>query len=141
MNQWETKAAISEVINGYSGSAGRLDIKAFTAFFTADAEIYGVASLLGKPEPLKGHEQIAAFFGPSFDILEWLVQMNTITDIVINTDGKTATTSTGLVETAKRKGATTIVLTARYDDELVLTDKGWRFTKRKLTPLRFQQVE
>jgi len=141
MSQWETKAAISEAINGYSGAAGRLDIKAFTAFFTTDAEIYGVASLLGKPEPTKGHEQIAALFSPSFDVLEWLQQQNTITDIVISADGKTATASTGLIETAKRKNAGTIILTARYDDELALTDKGWRFTKRKLTPLRFQQLE
>jgi len=141
MSQWETKAAISEAINGYSGAAGRLDIKAFTAFFTTDAEIYGVASLLGKPEPIKGHEQIAALFGPSFNILEWLQQQNTITDIVISADGQTATASIGLIETAKRKNAGSIILTARYDDELALTDKGWRFTKRKLTPLRFQQLE
>jgi ketosteroid isomerase-like protein len=141
MSEWETKAAISDTINGYSGAAARLDIKSFTALFTADAEIHGIASMLGKPEPLKGHEQIAAFFGPSFEALEWLIQMNTITDINVSSDGKTAITSTGLVETAKRKGGNTIVLIARYDDELTLTDKGWRFAKRRLTPLRFQQIE
>lgn len=140
MSEWETKAAISEVINGYSGAAARLDIKAFTAFFTADAEIHGIASLLGKPEPLKGHEQIAAFFGPSFDALEWLIQMNTITDITVSSDGKTAITSTGLVETGKRKVGNTIELIARYDDELVLTDNVWRFAKRRLTCLRFQPL-
>jgi len=138
VSEWETKAAIIETINGYSGAAARLDIKAFTDFFTTDAEIHGVASLLGKPEPLKGHEQIAALFTPSFDILEWLMQLNTTTDIVIGADGKTAATSTGLIETAKRKDGSTIVLTARYDDELTLTEKGWRFAKRTLTPLRFQ---
>jgi len=141
MSQWETKAAIGDVINGYSGAAGRLDINALAAFFSADAEIYGVAGLLGKPDPIKGPEQIAAFFSPSFEILEWLVQMNTITDIVISADGKTATSSTGLIETAKRKNAGTIILTARYDDEFTLTEKGWRFSKRRLTSMRFQQVE
>jgi hypothetical protein len=32
------------------------------------------------------------------------------------------------------------VLIARYDDELTLTDEGWRFTRRTLTPLRFSEV-
>lgn len=140
-SEWEKRAAIREVINAYSGAAGRLDIKAFVSFFDAGAEIHGIASLLKQPEPLQGSEQIAAFFGRSFDNLEWLVQMNTTTDVTLGADGTTATASTGLVETAKRKGASMIVLIARYDDELALTENGWRFTKRTLTPLNFRQVE
>jgi hypothetical protein len=140
VNEWEHKAAIREVLSGYSGAAGRLDIDAFIAFFTEDAEIHGIAGLLGQPEPLKGHAQIAAFFGPSFQRLEWLVQMNNITDVHLGADGKSASTSTGLVEMAKRREADMLVLIARYDDELRLTDKGWRFTRRTLTPFRFTQV-
>jgi ketosteroid isomerase-like protein len=141
-NEWEAKAAITEVINRYSGAAGRLDIKAIMAFFTPDAELHGVASILGKPEPLKGAEQSTAFFAPLFDSLEWLLQMNTTTDITLSADQTFATASTGLIERAKRKNAAgMVVLTARYDDELVLTEKGWQFTKRRLTPMRFEQVE
>ena len=54
--------------------------------------------------------------------------------------GKAATTSTGLIENAKAEGADQIMLIARYDDELKLTDAGWKFTKRVLTPCRFSQV-
>ena len=140
MNEWESKAAIREVLGGYSGAAGRLDIDAFIAFFTEDAEIHGIAGLLGQPEPLQGHAQIAGFFGPSFARLDWLVQINNITDVHLSTDGNSATASTGLVEMAKRKDADMLVLIARYDDELRLTDKGWRFTRRTLTPFRFNQV-
>lgn len=140
MSEWETKAAISGVLNAYSGVAGRLDIKAFMRFFADDAEVHGIASLLGQPEPLKGSEQIAGFFGAAFENLEWLVQMNNITDIIVNAEGTRASTSTGLLEMAKRKDADMIVLIARYDDELWLTDEGWRFTKRALTTHRFMEV-
>ena len=140
MNEWESKAAIREALGGYSGAAGRLDIDAFVAFFAEDAEIHGIAGLLGQPEPLRGHAQIAAFFGASFARLEWLVQMNNITDVQLSADGRSATTSTGLVEMAKRKDADMLVLIARYDDELRLTDAGWRFTRRTLTPFRFSTV-
>lgn len=139
-SEWQIKAAISEAINGYSGAAGRLDIEALAAFFTTDAEVRGVAGLLGKPEPLKGSDQIAAFFKPSFEALEWLIQMNTTTDILISADGTTATASTGLVERAKRKNADGIMLVARYDDELVLTEEGWKFARRTLTRLHFQPL-
>jgi ketosteroid isomerase-like protein len=140
MNEWESKAAIREVLGGYSGAAGRLDIDAFIAFFTEDAEIHGIAGLMGQPEPLKGQAQIAAFFGPSFARLDWLVQMNNITDVRLGSDGTSATTSTALVEMAKRKDADMLVLIARYDDELRLTGDGWRFARRTLTPFRFSQL-
>ncbi len=140
MNEWQHKAAIREVLNGYSGAAGRLDIEAFLEFFTEDATVYGIAPLLGQPDPLAGHAALRAFFGPSFERLEWLVQMNNITDVVLGADGASATTSTGLVEMARRADADMMVLIARYDDELVLTEDGWRFAKRTLTPFSFKTV-
>ncbi len=140
MNEWETKAAIRDVLSGYSGAAGRLDIAAFMQFFTEDAEVHGIAGLLGQPEPLAGRAQIAAFFGASFQRLEWLVQLNNITDVHLGADGTSATTSTGLLERAKRRDAEVLELIARYDDELRLTQDGWRFTRRTLTPFRFSQL-
>jgi len=140
VSDWEQKAAIREVLGNYSGAAGRLDIEAFVRCFTEDAEVHGIAGLLGQPEPIAGRDAIGAFFGASFQRLEWLVQMNNITDVNLNADGTRATTSTGLVEMAKRKDANMLVLIARYDDELALTVDGWRFTRRTLTPFRFSEV-
>lgn len=136
MSEFETRAAIRELLSAYSGAAGRLDVEAFCNLFTPDAEIHGVAPLLGRPDPLKG-EQIRDFFGASFGNLEWLVQMNNITDVTLGPDGKTATASTGLIENAKLKQAAQITLIGRYDDKLILTPKGWRFTQRSFTPYRF----
>ncbi|MDG2003536.1 MAG: nuclear transport factor 2 family protein [Novosphingobium sp.] len=140
MSELEAKAAIRDVLGGYSGAAGRLDIEAFLSFFTEDAEIHGIPEMMGLPGPFKGHDAIRGFFSKSFENLRWLVQMNNITDVNLAPDGKSATTSTGLVEMAQAEGADQIVLIARYDDELTLTDAGWKFTKRALTPFRFSQV-
>jgi len=95
---------------------------------------------MGLPGPFRGHDSIRGFFGAAFERMEWLQQQNTTTDIDIASDGKTAKTSTGLVEMAKAKDAPQIVLIARYDDELVLTDQGWKFSRRTLVPYRFEQV-
>lgn len=140
MNVSEAKQSIRDTIDAYSGAAGRLNIEEFVGFFTEDGEVHGVAGLLGQPEPLKGHDQISQFFGTSFERLSWLVQQNTTTDISLSDDKKHATATTGLVEMAQREGADMIVLVARYQDELVLTDKGWRFSKRRLIPLSFKSV-
>lgn len=140
MGDWETKAAIQEVLNGYSGAAGRGDIEEFLSFFTQDTEFHGIPELMGLPGPFVGHEAIRAFFGAAFERMEWLQQQNTTTDIAIAGDGRSAKTSTGLVEMAKARGAPQIVLIARYDDELELTDGGWKFSKRRLTPYRLEQV-
>jgi len=140
MSDFEKKFAIREVLDGYSGAASRLDIQAFLSFFTSDAEIHGVAKMFGRTDPLKGHAQIGEFFGPSLQNLEWLVQQNTTTDVKLLSGGSRAETRTGVLEMAKRKNASMIVLIARYDDELTLTAAGWRFTKRTLTPFRFSEV-
>jgi hypothetical protein len=140
VSEWETKAAIHETLSRYSGAAGRMNIEEFLALFTEDAEVHGTPELMGLPGPFKGHEGIRGFFGPAFEAMEWLSQQNTTTDIWIGSDGKTAKTSSSLVEMAKREGYPQIVLIARYDDELALTDEGWKFTKRTLVPYRFEQV-
>ena len=140
MSEWETKAAIQATLNGYSGAAARLKIEPFLAYFTEDAEVHGVAELLGMPGPLIGRAGIGAFFGPLLAGIEWLQQQNTTTDIVLSPDGRTATTSTGLVEMAKPQGRDQMVLIARYDDELALEDGAWKFTRRTLVPYRFSLV-
>jgi ketosteroid isomerase-like protein len=137
MSEWETKAAIQSALNGYSGAAASLDIEAYLGFFTQDAEFWGVPEMLNLPAPFKGHEQIGAFFGASFAQIEWLQQQNTTTDIEIAPDGKSAKTRTSLTETAKSRNRDAVQIIARYEDELVLTEGGWKFAKRKLVLHRY----
>jgi hypothetical protein len=140
MTNWEIKEAIRETINGYSGAAGRLDIDGLLSYFVAEGEVHGVTELLGLDASMQGHEGIRAVFGPAFAAMDWLTQMNTITSIELGEDGRSAKTVTNLVEMAQRKGAPQIVLIARYEDDLAQTDRGWKFTRRRLVPLRFAKV-
>lgn len=140
MSEWETKAAIQATLNAYSGAAARRDIDEFLAHFAEEAEVHGVAELMGRPGPLIGRAAIGAFFGPIFANLEWLMQQNTTTDIAVGPGETTATTSTGLVEMAKPVGQAQIVLLARYDDVLKLVAGRWQFTRRTLVPYRFSAV-
>jgi ketosteroid isomerase-like protein len=140
MSDFQAKAAIREVLSGYSGAASRLDIEEFITFFHPDALFYGVPEMAGLPAPFRGHDAIKAFFGHTFEGMKWLVQMNNITNVNLGADGKTATTSTGLIEMAQPKEGDQVQLIGRYDDELALTDAGWRFTKRMFTLYRFRTV-
>jgi hypothetical protein len=140
MTNWESKEAIRETINGYSGAAGRLDIDALLSYFVPEGEVVGVTELLGLDASMRGHEGIRKVFGPSFAAMDWLSQMNTITSVELAEDGRSARTVTNLVEMAQRHGAPQIVLIARYEDDLMLTEAGWKFTRRRLVPLRFAKV-
>jgi hypothetical protein len=137
VGDWQKKADIRDVLSGYSGAASRLDIRAFMGFFLPDAEVHGIGKMFNLPDPFRGAQEIEKFFGGSLGQMEWLVQMNSITDVMIGADGTTAKTSTGLIERAKRRNANAIELTGRYDDELKLTEAGWRFARRTLSIYRF----
>jgi ketosteroid isomerase-like protein len=140
MSDWQKRADIRDVLNGYSGAASRLDIRTFMSFFTPDAEVHGIGKMFNLPDPFKGAQEIEKFFGNSLGQMEWLVQMNNITDVILGPEGMTAKTSTGLIERAKRRNANAIELTGRYDDELKLTDQGWRFRKRHLNIYHFKPL-
>lgn len=135
MGEWESKAAIKEVIDGYAGAAGRLDAVELVSFFTEGAAVYGVAGSVGLPDPLQGGNQLLKFFCPTFENLEWLSQTNNTTDIVLSADGANATAITGLLSFMKHRQAGVLQVVGRYEDILVLTSTGWKFTSRTLTTL------
>ena len=136
MSEVETKYAIREVLERYSGVAGRLDIDEYLTFFLPDARVHGILELFGQTGPLVGHDTLRGFFGAAFAGLDWLLQTNSITDIDVAPDGKHATTSLGLTEVASGANGQS-QLYARYDDKLVLTDEGWKFAERRLTCYKF----
>lgn len=139
MGKFKKKAAVREVLEGYSGAAARLDIDGYLAFFTPDAQMHGILEMFGQTGPLVGHEAMRGFFGQAFAGLDWLMQLNSITNIDIGEDGKTATSSLGVAETAEGVNGHILML-GRYDDKLVLTDDGWKFSERRLTVYKFGPV-
>ena len=139
MSDRKRKADVREHLEGYSGAAARLDIDEYLTFFTDDAAMHGILEMFGQTGPLVGKEALRGFFGQAFDGLEWLVQLNSITNIAIGKDGDTATTSLGVQERAGGANGSIIML-GRYDDKLVLTDDGWKFSERRLTVYKFGPV-
>lgn len=139
MSERELKADVREHLEGYSGAAARLDIDEYLTFFTEDAVMHGILEMFGQTGPLVGKDALRGFFGQAFEGLDWLVQLNSITDIRIGDDGKSATTSLGVQERAGGANGSIIML-GRYNDRLVLTDQGWKFTERRLTVYKFAPV-
>lgn len=139
MGKFKTKAAIREVLEGYSGAAARLDIEEYLSFFTPDAQMHGILEMFGQTGPLVGIDAMRGFFSQAFAGLDWLMQINSITNIDVSKDGKSATTSLGVAETAEGVNGH-IVMLGRYDDKLVLTDDGWKFEERRLTVYKFAPI-
>jgi ketosteroid isomerase-like protein len=120
MSDRKAKADVREVLENYSGAAARLEIDEYMTFFADDPVVHGVLELFGLTGPLVGTEAVRGFFAPAFE-------------------GQHATTSLGLLERAGGPSGES-ALVARYDDKLVLTDKGWKFKERRLTKYTFEQV-
>ena len=139
MSKRKLRQEVREHLEGYSGAAARLDIDEYLTFFTDDAVMHGILEMFGQTGPLVGKEALRGFFGPAFDGLEWLVQLNSITDIDIGEDEETATASLGVQERAGGPNGEILML-GRYDDRLVLTDDGWKFKERRLTVYKFGPV-
>jgi hypothetical protein len=139
MGKRKLRQDVREHLEGYSGAAATLDIDEYLTFFTDDAEVHGILEMFGQTGPLVGKEAMRGFFGPAFDGLEWLIQLNSITDIEIGKDEETATASLGVQEQASGANGEILML-GRYDDKLVLTDDGWKFTERRLTVYKFGPV-
>ena len=139
MGKRKAKAQVREVLERYSGAAGRLDIEEYMTFFVEDAEVHGILEMFDQTGPLVGTEAIRGFFGPALGGLKWLQQLNSITDIDISDDGKSATASLALQERAGGDDHE-ILMYGRYDYKLVLTGKGWKFKERRLTVYRFKPV-
>jgi hypothetical protein len=139
MGKRKLKQDVREHLEGYSGAAARLDIDEYLSFFADDAVMHGILEMFGQTGPLVGKEALRGFFGPAFDGLEWLIQLNSITGIEIGDDEETATASLGVQEQAGGANGEILML-GRYDDKLVLTDEGWKFAERRLTVYKFGPV-
>ena len=101
--------------------------------------MHGILEMFGQTGPLVGLDAMRGFFSQAFHGLDWLMQINSITNIDVSKDGKSATTSLGVAETAEGVNGH-IVMLGRYDDRLVLTDDGWKFAERRLTVYKFAPI-
>jgi hypothetical protein len=139
MSDIEDRAAITALSAAYSAGANRLSGRDMGKVLAADVVLSGITKLAGQPDTdIKGVDAVVGFFSQAFTAMEFIHQIPTMLEIHISGDRATATTA--LVEYVKPKGAPLMMLLGHYEDTLVRTAAGWRFTKRHVHAKSFAPI-
>lgn len=119
---------INRLIAAYSHAVMRLDAAGSAAVYTED----GVLSAFSGPEVV-GRDKIERMLGKVYAPLRFLSQ--NCGSVVIHVDGDTARASSSVAEFVQYKDKDPLSCCfGNYDDTLVRTPDGWRFTKRRFNP-------
>lgn len=118
--------AIRMLADQYSEAANRMDARGMAAVYAEDAE------LVSFEHKFNGRAAIEAVFGHTVSLMELMNQV--CSGAIIEVNGDRATARWTVTEFAKRKASDKLELfLGNYDDELVRTPDGWRFSRRTLT--------
>lgn len=118
--------AIRMLADQYSDAANRMDAKAMAAVYAEDAV------LISFGHRFEGRAAIEKVFGETIGLMQLMNQVCAGAVIAVNGDRATARWS--VTEFAKRKAHDQLELfLGNYEDELVRTAEGWRFSKRVLS--------
>jgi ketosteroid isomerase-like protein len=115
---------IRQLTARYNRASDGLDAAAVLAVFTAD----GALEMRGGPDGDKtfAGAELAQLVAPTAG-----QRVHMTMDSIIEVDGDRATQEcTLLLCTRSRRRGLAAIFTGRYSDELVRTDKGWRFARR-----------
>ena len=120
--------AIHRLVAAYSHAVMRLDPVAAAAVYAED----GVLSAFNGPD-ICGRPAIEAAFIATFTPIRSLIQ--TCAAGVIDIDGDTARASWSVTELLQNKYKDHLSFClGNYDDQVVRTDAGWRFIRRRFNP-------
>lgn len=118
----EDRVAIVELVATYNHAIDGHDGEAWAATFTAD----GVFEVTGR-DAVEGRAALVAMVedqDAGSEVRHWT------TNFVIDAEGEGASLRCDL---ALLRGSS-VLLTGRYEDQLVRGDGGWRFTRRRCLP-------
>lgn len=119
---------INRLIAAYSHAVMRLDAAGSAAVYTED----GVLSAFDGPDVV-GREKIEWMLGKVYAPLRFLSQ--NCGSVVIDVQGDRARASSTVSEFVQYKDKDPLSCCfGNYDDELVRTSEGWRFTRRRFNP-------
>jgi 3-phenylpropionate/cinnamic acid dioxygenase small subunit len=120
------RAEIAELTARYNRAFDDRDVAGFIAVFTADAVVEEVGAAAHR-----GIEAIRAFAERESDGST----VHATTDAIVTLDGDRARQRCTLILALRRPDRSKVSLfaTGRYDDELVRTADGWRFSRRTIT--------
>lgn len=128
MKRLSDEIEINRLIAAYSHAVMRLDAVAAAAVYIED----GILSAFAGPD-IVGRSAITEAFVSTFAPLHFLVQQ--CGAVVIHVESDTARASCSVSEHLKHKNKDTLSCCfGNYDDTLVRTPAGWRFSKRRFNP-------
>jgi ketosteroid isomerase-like protein len=122
----EDHIAIEQLYVAYNHRIDFGTAEEWAACFTDDATFNS-----GYSEEV-GHDALLAFFAATKEMVPDIRHI--ITNVLIEGDGDTACGSAYIEATTGAGGDRTALTTGRYQDELVKTADGWRFSVRKMLP-------
>jgi ketosteroid isomerase-like protein len=119
---------INRLIAAYSHAVMRLDAAGSAAVYTED----GVLSAFSGPDVV-GRDRIERMLGKVYAPLRFLSQ--NCGSVVIAVEGDSARASSSVSEFVQYKDKDPLSCCfGNYDDDLVRTAEGWRFTRRRFNP-------
>ncbi|WP_338243997.1 nuclear transport factor 2 family protein [Aurantiacibacter hainanensis] len=133
LQELRDRAAIEELLRDYGRTIDERDFDAFGNLFTEDGEYGGGPSMSVGPDAIAEgmrstfETNLLGFAEPNFHVF-----FNTDIDL----DGDVASaTSMSFYVVPGDDGLPEIALMARYVDDLVRTDEGWKFRRRRVEGL------
>jgi hypothetical protein len=127
----DDRVAIAETVAAYSAAANRLAARDMEGVFIADGILAGVAKMVGRAdEDVSGARAIGDLFETAFANLEFVHQIPQILEFKVDRD--TAWATTAIIEYVRPKGGPLMLMIGNYEDTLVRTAAGWRFSRRNL---------
>lgn len=128
LRRLQDEIAINRLIAAYSHAVMRLDAAASAAVYTED----GVLSAFSGADVV-GRDRIERMLGKIYAPLRFLSQ--NCGSVVIEVDGDNARASSSVAEFVQYKDRDPLgCCFGNYDDRLVRTSEGWRFTRRRFNP-------
>jgi SnoaL-like domain len=125
----QDRIAIADVATAYSAAANRLAAREMELVLMPDAILGGVARMVGREDAdVRGARAIGDLFASAFENLELVHQIPHIADLKIAADEAQMTTM--IVEYVRPKGGSMMLMLGQYDDTLIRTAAGWRFSRR-----------
>lgn len=119
---------INRLIAAYSHAVMRLDAVGSAAVYTED----GVLSAFSAPDVI-GRQKIERILGKVYAPLRFLLQ--NCGSVVVHVEGDTARVSSSVAEFVQYKDKDPLSCCfGNYDDKLIRTSEGWRFTRRRFSP-------
>jgi SnoaL-like domain len=122
--------AIQQTLNKYSDGASKPDWDQVMATFLPEA-IWEIPVLKAR---YQGHAAMLPVMSGFVAQMDYFVQINS--SAIITVDGDKATARSTIRECGKLAGRNEVVeVLGFYDDELVRTSEGWKFSRRTFHPV------